>query len=116
MLRGSHKALLGATAVSFGVLLCSSTPNADADRKPVSHTVIIDATSFTPATLTVRAGDSVIWINKDIIPHTATSQPGKFDSGTLLTGKSWQFKASAKGEFTYGCLFHPTMKGTLRVR
>ena len=102
-------------AMTLAALLYGGASRTTADRKPVTHTVSIDGSSFSPATLTIRSGDSVVWVNKDIIPHTATSERGRFDSGTLETGKSWTYTAKAKGEFPYVCLFHPTMKGTLRV-
>ena len=85
--------------------------------RPTTHTVTIDATSFSPATLTLAAGDTVIWENKDFIPHTATSKKhGIFDSGTIATGKAWKHTFKTKGEIDYVCTFHPTMKGTLRVK
>ena len=86
-------------------------------RKPVTHTVTIDATSFQPASLTIAAGDVVLWVNKDIIPHTATSsKAGVFDSGTLAPGKSWKHTFKTGGEIPYLCQFHLTMKGTVRVK
>lgn len=85
-------------------------------RKPATHTVTIEGTRFIPEKLSVRAGDTIVWVNKDIIPHTATSKTGGFDSATIETGKSWKFTPSKKGEFPYICTFHPTMKATLRVR
>ena len=48
--------------------------------KPVTHTVTIDATRYQPARLVVHAGDTVVWVNKDVIPHTATAKGGGFDS------------------------------------
>jgi plastocyanin len=84
--------------------------------KPATHTVTIDATRFQPDVLTVRAGDTIVWVNKDFFPHTATSKAGGFDSGAIVTDKSWTYVAKQKGEFPYICTFHPTtMKGTLRV-
>jgi plastocyanin len=86
-------------------------------RKPVTHTVTLDASSFSPANLTVARGDTVQWVNKDVIPHTATStKAGVFDSGTIVTGKSWKNTFKAAGEFAYACQFHPTMKGTIVVK
>lgn len=82
--------------------------------KPATHTVTIDATRFSPETLTIKPGDTVVWINKDLIPHTASSQG--FDSGTILAGESWRYTFKSKGELSYACLFHPTMKATLRIR
>lgn len=87
------------------------------ERKPVTHTVTIDATSYSPASLTITAGDSVVWVNKDMIPHTATSKKaGVFDSGAIAAGKSWKQTVKTKGELAYICQFHPTMKGTLIVK
>jgi plastocyanin len=112
----SARTALSGAAVALCVLMPGIVLTGAPVQKPATHTVTIDATSFTPATLTVRSGDTVIWLNKDIIPHTATSEPGKFDSGTLPSGESWRFTTGAKGEYPYICSFHPTMKGTLRVR
>ena len=47
---------------------------------PKTHTVTIEATSFKPDRLTVAVGDTVVWVNKDPFPHTATAA-GAFDSG-----------------------------------
>ena len=85
-------------------------------RKPKTHTVVMEGTAFTPANLTVAAGDSVVWANKDPFPHTATSNEGGFDSNQVQAGKSWKYVARKKGEFAYICSLHPTMKGTLRVK
>jgi hypothetical protein len=60
------------------------------------------------------AGDSVVWLNKDPFPHTATSQ--SFDSKTVSSGRSWKFTPKARGEFAYLCTLHPTMTAMLRVR
>jgi plastocyanin len=57
----------------------------------------------------------VIWVNKDVVAHTATSQAGHFDSGIIAPGKSWKYKVSRAGESAYTCTYHPTMKATLRV-
>ena len=83
--------------------------------KPATHTITIDATRFQPEALTVKAGDAVVWINKDVIPHTATSEAARFDSGTITAGASWKTVLKAKGDFAYVCLFHPTMKAKIRV-
>jgi plastocyanin len=103
-----------AFVAALGLLLCSG-PGAAAP-KPVTHTVTMDAVAYKPDVVDVKVGDSVVWVNKDFIPHTATSTEKGFDSGQILQDKSWTFTAKAKGDFPYVCTFHPTMKGTLRVR
>ncbi len=85
-------------------------------RQRKTHTVTIDGTTFQPELLTVAAGDTVVWINKDPFPHTATSKAGAFDSGTIAPEKSWTFRTVKKGEFDYICTLHPTMKARLTVK
>lgn len=85
-----------------------------ADAKPVTHTIVMHATSYAPLALTVKRGDTVVWVNKDPFPHTATSK-GVFDSGSIAAGASWKYKARKAGDYTYICTFHPNMVGTLRV-
>jgi plastocyanin len=105
--------------IVLALLLCGAGTDASQKkaRKPVTHTVTVDATSFQPAKLTVAPGDAVVWVNKDVIPHTATSKKaGVFDSGTIATGKSWKSTFKTAGEFAYVCQFHPTMNGTIIVK
>jgi plastocyanin len=109
----------GVVAAMFGLLLSvtgSAAPSAAAAAKPVTHTVTIDGTRFQPESLAVKPGDTVVWVNKDPFPHTVTSKDGGFDSREIQPGASWKYKARTKGEFTYICTLHPTMKGTLRTR
>lgn len=107
--------LLSAVTLAF-VLLAGSTNSAMASgRSPATHTVIIEGVQFSPSALTVKAGDTVIWINRDPFPHTATANGGRFDSHAIEPGRSWTFTPKKAGVISYGCTYHPTMKGTLRV-
>jgi plastocyanin len=103
-------------AAAAVILLLSGSYGAAAARKPVTHRLTIEATTFQQPVLNVRVGDTVIWTNNDPFPHTVTSQAGGFDSQAIATGKSWSYKAAKKGEFPYVCTLHPTMKGTLNVK
>lgn len=98
-------------------LVVAGTQVQAAARKPVTHTVTIDGAHFSPAELTVHPGDIVVWVNKDILAHTATSKTGAFDSKTIQPGASWRYRIQPKttGEFPYACSFHP-MNGLLRVK
>ena len=84
-------------------------------RKPVTHTVTIDGARFSPADLTVRAGDTIVWVNNDILAHTATARNGAFDSKVIEPGKRWKFVVKQKGNFEYTCSFHP-MNAILNVQ
>jgi plastocyanin len=109
----SNRLLIAITAAL--VLLLSHGGTGVVANAPTTHTVTIDGTAFNSPTLTVKVGDSIVWVNKDPFPHTVTSSDGKFDSGQIAPDKSWKYKASSKGEFAYICRLHPTMKGTLKV-
>ena len=78
---------------------------------PRTHTVEIRGMEFHPAALTVSVGDTIVWINRDIVPHTATA--GDWDTGLLARGQSGHVVAQHTGQLRYVCSLHPTMRGTL---
>jgi len=54
-------------------------------------------------------------VNKDLVAHTATASDGTFDSKLIAPDKSWTLTVRTPGAFAYGCTYHPTMKGTLKI-
>jgi plastocyanin len=83
---------------------------------PRRHTVEIRGMEFHPAELTVAVGDTVVWINRDLVPHTATGAgKTKWDTGQLAQGDSGRYVARVAGNVSYVCAFHPTMRGKLLV-
>jgi plastocyanin len=95
----------------------AAAPSRPADPVPQRHVVEIRGMAFHPEVLEVRRGDTVVWINQDIVPHTATAtRKSGWDTGTLLQGKSGQYIASHEGEDPYFCKLHPVMLGKLIVR
>ncbi|HEY6138508.1 MAG TPA: cupredoxin family copper-binding protein [Thermoanaerobaculia bacterium] len=102
--------------ITLSLLACSAAAAATKHRKPRTHTVVMEAMEFRPATLTVRSGDTIVWVNKDIVEHTATSATAGFDSKMIRPGQSWKYTIRARGDVAYGCTYHPTMTGTLRVK
>ena len=102
-----------ALGLLLSVAACGRSP---AEPPPAVYTVTIDAMRFTPETLTVRTGDTVVWVNKDMVPHTATATGGGFDSKVIAAGQSWSQRMTAAGDVPYVCALHPPMKGTLRVQ
>ena len=87
------------------------TPSATAAKNAVR----IANFKFSPAALTVKAGDSVTWTNSDSAGHSATADNKSFDTGVLAQGKSGTTTFSKAGTFTYYCSVHPMMKGTITV-
>jgi plastocyanin len=79
------------------------------------HAVQIADSAFSPATLTITAGDTVTWRNADDRPHTVTSNDGAFDSGNLDEGVGFSFTFTEPGTYTYRCDYHPDMQATIVV-
>jgi plastocyanin len=84
--------------------------------KPRTHTIALRGMKNVPATLVVNAGDTVVWKNEDVVPHTATDRGKSFDSGNIEPGGSWSYVAGRKGTYSYYCAYHPNTKGRLVVR
>jgi plastocyanin len=115
-LRGARRVIVPAfVAVTLGAAAPGRGPAAPA----VHHVVEITGLAYHPADLEVAPGDTVTWINHDIVPHTATSPAGqrnRIDSGTLAPGDSSRYVATREGAYRYTCTFHPTMQGRLVIR
>jgi len=71
---------------------------------------------FAPTALTVAAGSTVTWTNKDDEPHTVVSDSGLFRSGALDTNESFSFRFDKAGTYRYACSIHPRMVGTIIVQ
>lgn len=82
---------------------------------PQTRVVTIEGFTYEPASITVAAGDTIVWRNQDIVPHTATAGDG-FDTGSIAPDQQGSWVATRAGKFDYECTFHPTMKGTVVVQ
>ncbi len=111
--------VLGITwCLLFSILLLNSCTSSDENASQNNHsvdTVTIRQMQFIPEALNVAIGDTVVWINKDLVDHTITEKKSKaFYSDTLAVGKSW--KMAVKDSAGYYCSIHPTMKGKLVLK
>jgi len=106
-------------ALGFGIAeLGAGTGNftASAQQKAETAEVKIDNFSFGPAELTVPAGTTVTWINRDDIPHTVVSTDKVFKSKVLDTDEKFSFTFSKAGTYPYFCSIHPKMTGKIIVQ
>jgi plastocyanin len=74
----------------------------------------IDKMAFDPAKATAKLGDTVEWINNDILAHTATANKGGW-SVTMAPKQTGKVILKDAGDFEYFCKFHPNMKGQIVV-
>jgi len=82
----------------------------------VSANVTLEHVAFTPASITVTVGTTVVWSNQDSIAHTVTADDASFDSGRLGGNKSFRQTFATAGTYTYHCTIHQAMKGVVVVK
>lgn len=91
-----------------------STAAGAAERAPATYSIVIDKMAFGPVPANLRVGDTIIWVNRDILRHTATATDRSFNVD-LMPGKSGKIVLKRAGRIAFTCTFHPGMKGVLVV-
>jgi len=94
----------------------ASSETKEVKANSVPDQVVIENFSFVPATLTVKAGTKVTWVNRDDVPHTATDTEKRFNSKALDTDDQFAFTFSEPGTYNYFCALHPKMTGQIIVK
>jgi plastocyanin len=109
---------IGTSVVVTIFMLFTGPPKVSANDQPSSATaeVKIDNFTFGPQTITVPAGTTVTWTNKDDIPHTSVSTEGVFKSKVLDTDEKFSYTFTKAGTYPYYCTIHPKMTGQIVVK
>jgi plastocyanin len=102
-----RRALLAAV-----LLLLSGSGSASAHGATIR--VVIQNMEFAPVTITAQVGDTIEWVNKDVLLHSATDKAGAFDL-VIAPGKTARQVLDTAGTFNFYCKYHPNMKGTITV-
>jgi plastocyanin len=102
----------------IAILLLAGSPSVKANDQPsaASAEVKIDNFSFGPQTLTVSVGTTVVWTNRDDIPHTVVSTDGVFKSKVRDTDEKFSYTFTKAGTYPYFCSVHPKMTGKVVVQ
>ncbi len=82
----------------------------------MTATVTIDQFAFEPATLTVKPGTTIEWVNRDDVPHTVVDSNKSFRSQALDTDDVFRQTFSTPGDYHYFCSVHPHMVGDVHVK
>ncbi|CCE11459.1 Amicyanin precursor protein [Bradyrhizobium sp. STM 3843] len=91
------------------VLVAASVP-----ARAATIQIVMEKLEISPAAASAKVGDTVEWINKDALVHTATARNGDFDVN-LPPNKTASLVLKKAGAVDYYCRFHPNMKATLKV-
>ena len=98
--------LVGASLLMLGGALSASPP------QRVVVTMANMKYGRIPAGL--KAGDTIVWVNRDTVPHTVTARDRSFDL-RVAPGQSVRQKLAKPGRFAVYCILHPAMRATLDV-
>jgi len=79
-------------------------------------TVEIAKYDFSPRDLTVKAGATVAWLNRDGVPHDATEAEESWTTSTLKQGESRAIEFGSPGRYEYFCTIHPAMRARIVVQ
>jgi amicyanin len=114
-MRASIRQLVFAAALGAltAPLLAAAVLPVSAQNAPAA--VAIDNFTFNPQRVTVKAGTTVTWTNKDDIPHAIAATDKLFKSKVLDTDNSYSFTFTTPGSYAYFCSLHPHMTGTVVV-
>lgn len=113
--RGKLRAGAFILAYAFVAIVTTSLAGLS-EAAGTTYQVIIEQMRFDPPVLTVHRGDRVVWVNKDLFPHTVTGMSKAFDSHEISPNASWSYVARQTGRYPYLCTLHTTMRGTLIVQ
>lgn len=102
-------------AASAVTVVFSGAVRPGAQAGPAQHIVEIHKFKFSPDTLIVKPGDTITWVNKDIVPHTATATDKSWDTGKIKKGERARIVVGEAFQESYFCRYHTTMKATVSV-
>jgi plastocyanin len=107
---------LAVTVVAFHPGQALAASDAPATHKNVSITTINGTFAFSPQTVTITVGMTIIWTNNTTVSHTVTSNSGHpLNSGLIAPGGTFRHTFKRAGTFGYHCSIHPFMTGTIIV-
>jgi plastocyanin len=98
---------------AIATMPATAPTTAPANTTPVQ--ISIDNFTFSPARLTVKAGQTVTWVNRDDVPHTVVANDRSFKSEALDTDDHYSHAFTATGTYRYFCSIHPHMTGEIVV-
>ena len=105
--------------IFFPISGCATTSNestSESVQTKEQNVVTIEKNEFKPRTLTVKVGDTVNWINKDINPQSVVSDAGLFHSGEIATSEKFSYTFTEEGTYDYHCdIIRTFMKGKIIV-
>ena len=99
----------------LALALLAGCSGGNGTHEPKVVEVTIEGSRFTPASIAIQQGDTVRWVNKDGVAHTATMDSGERDTGSIPPGGRATLNLPTPGTHRYHCKVHPAMVATVIV-
>ena len=96
------------------LLLAALMLGASVSARAATIQISMENLVFAPAEASAKVGDTIEWVNQDIVAHTATARNGDFDV-TIPPKKTVTLVLKKAGTIDYYCRFHPNMKAVLTI-
>ena len=103
-------------ALALTTVTTAVPPASPAGQPSANAAVKIDNFSFGPSEITVPAGTTVTWTNRDDVPHVIASEDKEFKSKALDTDDQFSFTFAKPGTHNYYCAIHPKMTAKIVVQ
>lgn len=105
--------ILQGAALGFALWALQGEKLAEA-AEPRTHTIVIQHMKFVAVPPNLRKGDTILWVNRDVVPHTATARNRGFDV-VLKPQQSARTTVQQTGKIAFYCRYHPAMRGIMVV-
>lgn len=107
-MRARRLSATGAAALAAAAAAC-----AGGGRAPARHGIEIRAFVYSPAAQAAAPGDTLVFVNHDAVPHTATAANGSWDTGSIPANGTKTIVIPSSGTGPYRCTIHPTMTASV---
>src|SRR6266700_2300291 len=84
-------------------------------KPPVTKTIIVLGSGYSPSTVTVPPGSTLIFKSNSDIDHTVTQTNGSTFDKVIPAHGTITLKLTKPGTYKYYCTYHPFMTGTIIV-
>ena len=100
------------SAVLLAAVVCAT---AAAPASAATIEVKMSNVAYEPATISAKAGDTIVWTNNDVVAHSATARDKSWDV-VVMPKKTGSFTVKAAGTIEYYCKYHPNMVGRIEAK
>ncbi len=97
---------------TVGLMLLGVTASALSQTPGREHVITMRSMNYSRPPAGIKVGDTIVWVNRDNVPHTATARNRSFNVN-VPQGRSVRMRVRQAGRFAYYCIFHPAMRGTI---